>query len=76
MRMKDVEMMPIESIIRLPFFFSLERQLPDIKGVNLDSWWKIVFHCNKVTNEGNWCLLDIISDSEYVVRYKLMDFNK
>lgn len=69
MKMKDLDSMSVESIIRLPFFFSLER------GTNntVSPCWKITFMCNKTTASG-WQLLDEFFDTEFVVRYKIIDF--
>lgn len=70
MRMKDLDSMPIEKIIHLPFFYSLEK---DIMGVD-SKCWKITFRCTKILRIGLYGLLDAESESEYIVRYKLIDF--
>jgi hypothetical protein len=70
MKMKDIDTMSVDQIIRLPFFFSLER---DVMGSNTQCW-KITFRCNKLTAEGGWQLLDELSDKEHMVRYKIIDF--
>lgn len=74
MKMKDLDSMPIETIIHLPFFHSLEKELPSSKSLNTDKHWKITFRCNKILSIGIWGLLDAESESEYMVRYKLIDF--
>jgi len=73
--MKDIDNMTIEQIIRLPFFHALEKEMPTGKGLSISKWWKITLRCNKVTSTGHWCLLNEVFDSEYVVRYKLVDFS-
>lgn len=70
MTMKDLDSMEIEKIIRLPFFYSLEKDGPNPST----RMWKITFRCNKVLSIGLWGLLDIESESEYIVRYKIIDF--
>lgn len=45
--MKDLDALSIEEIIKLPFFRSLEKELPTSKSLNTDRHWKITFHCNK-----------------------------
>lgn len=69
--MKDIDIMPIEKIIHLPFFYSLEKDGPN----PATRMWKITFHCNKVLSIGLWGLLDMESDNEFIVRYKMIDFN-
>lgn len=73
-KMKDLDSMTIEQIIHLPFFRSLEKELPAKGEVNTDKHWKITFHCNRKLSTGEYQLLDLISDKEYIVRYKLIDF--
>lgn len=73
-KMKDLDSMTIEQIIQLPFFRSLEKELPALGEVNTDKHWKITFHCNRKLSAGEYQLLDLISDKEYIVRYKLVDF--
>lgn len=73
MKMKDLDSMSVEELIRLPFFHSLERDLPDAGMGKTSTMWKITFMCNKTTPKG-WQLLDELSDKEYIVRYKLIDF--
>lgn len=73
-KMKDLDSMTIEQIIQLPFFRSLEKELPTPGEVNTDKHWKITFHCNRRLPSGEYQLLDLISDKEYIVRYKLVDF--
>lgn len=70
MKMKDLDSMPIEEIIRLPFFYMLEKDGPN-PSTRL---WKITLRCNKVLSIGEYGLLDLISESEFVVRYKIIDF--
>lgn len=74
MKMKDLDSMNIEDIIRLPFFVALEKELPNRDSISTDKYWKITFRCNKVLSIGLWGLLDAESESEYMVRYKLIDF--
>ncbi len=74
MQMKDLDKLSIEQIIRLPFFHSLEKNIPDPKNGEVNIMWKITFRCNKVLYIGRWGLLDEESDNEYMVRYKLIDF--
>lgn len=69
MRIKDLDNLHIEDIIRLPFFYSLEKV-----SKTVTKHWKITFKCNKITTDGNWALLDEIFDTEFVVRYKMMEF--
>lgn len=69
--MKDIDIMPIEKIIHLPFFYSLEKDGPN----PATRMWRITFHCNKPLPDSRWQLLDEISDNVYIVRYKLVDFN-
>lgn len=71
MKMKDLDSMNIEKIIRLPFFHSLEK---DTMGVS-SPCWKVTFRCNKTMAAGGWALLDEFSDNEYIVRYKIIDIN-
>ncbi len=71
MKMKDLDSMEIEKIIRLPFFHSLER---DTMGT-YSKCWKIKFRGNKTTAAGGWLLLDEYSDTELIIRYKLIDIN-
>ena len=68
MKMKDLDSLTIEQIIRLPYFYSLE------KDGNRTMMWKITFRCNKAISDGRWQLLDEISDKEHMVRYKIIDF--
>jgi len=68
-KMKDLDLLSIEQVIRLPFFYSLE------KDGNRTKMWKITFRCNKALSDGRWQLLDEISNNEYIVRYKIIDFN-
>jgi hypothetical protein len=74
MKMKNLDEMRIEDIIRLPFFHSLEKEFPKKDSLSTDKHWKITFRCNKVLPNGLYCLLDFESQTEYVVRYKLIDF--
>lgn len=74
MKMKDLDSLSIEEIIKLPFFRSLEKELPTSKSLNTDRRWKITFHCNKRLPTGEFQLLDLISDTEYIIRYRLIDF--
>lgn len=70
MKMKQLDTMSVDQLIKLPFFQSLER---DIMGANTHCW-KITFRCNRVTADGGWQLLDELSDKECIVRYKIIDF--
>lgn len=72
--MNDLDKMTIEEIIRQPFFHSLEKQPPNAKEKDLIWYWKIVFRCNRFLPNGQYQLLDIIVDHEFVVRYKIIDF--
>jgi hypothetical protein len=74
MKMKDLDDVAIEDIIRLPFFHSLEKEFPKKDSLSTDKHWKITFRCNKVLPNGLYGLLDAESESEYIVRYKLIDF--
>jgi hypothetical protein len=71
MKMKDLDSMEIEKIIRLPFFYSLEKDGPN----PVTRMWKITFRCNKVLSIGLWGLLDAESETEFIVRYKVIDIN-
>jgi hypothetical protein len=70
MKMKDLDSMSIEEVIRLPFFYMLEKDGPNPRT----RMWKITFRCNKCLSIGEYGLLDLISESEFVVRYKIIDF--
>lgn len=74
MKMKDLDGLSIEDIIRLPFFHSLEKYNPDAGKGELTTQWKITFRCNKVIYDGKWGLLDHESEAEFVIRYKIIDF--
>lgn len=74
MKIKDLDSMDIEKIIRLPFFHSLEKNIPNAKKGEVNTMWKITFRCNRLLAEGLWGLLDYESESEYIIRYKLIDF--
>ena len=76
LRMKDIDSMDIEKIIHLSFFHSLEKSFPDAKLLETVPMWKIVFKCNKMAANGVWQLLDQFFECEFVVRYKLIDFNQ
>ena len=69
--LKDLDSLSIEQIIRLPFFHSLEKDGPN----PVTRMLKITFRCNKVLSIGLWGLLDIESETEFIVRYKIIDFN-
>lgn len=71
--MKDLDKLSIEQIIRLPFFFSLRVTKPNLARLETAIYWEIIFKCNKVDSEGNWKLLDYESETEYFVRYKLVE---
>lgn len=73
-RMGDIDNMDIEAIIRLPFFHSLEKEVPDTKLLRTTTMWKITFRCNKITVMGTWSLLDMESENEFIVRYKTIEF--
>lgn len=73
MKMKDLDLMPIEQIIRLPFFYSLKIS-SDPKGiVGSSRFWEIKFRCNRMGDNGEWCLFDTPSDTEYITRYRIID---
>jgi hypothetical protein len=74
MKIKDLDSLTVEQIIRLSFFHSLEKSLSDTKAGQVNTVWKITFRCNKSTASG-WQLLDEFSENEYIVRYRLIDFN-
>lgn len=74
MKMKDLDSMSVENIIRQPFFHSLEKELPKSGSLSTDKYWKITFHCNRRLPTGEYQLLDFISENEFIVRYKLIDF--
>lgn len=74
MKMKDLDSMDVEKIIRLPFFHSLEKSIPNAQKGEVNTLWKITFRCNRILAEGLWGLLDHESETEYVIRYKLIDF--
>lgn len=74
-KLKDVGDYSIEQIIKLPYFHSLERIMPNAKEGEITPMWRISFRCNKTTPDGRWQLLDEVSDNEYLIRYKLIDVN-
>lgn len=74
MKMKDLDSMDIEQIIRLPFFYSLKKSDDPVGMANSTKMWEITFRCNKIFPNGKHGLLDAESESEYMVRYKLIDF--
>lgn len=74
MKFKDLDSLDIEQIIKLPFFYTLEKSMPNVKDGEVNTMWKITFRCNKILADGVWGLLDHESDSEFVVRYKLINF--
>jgi hypothetical protein len=75
MKMKDLDSMDIEKIIRLPFFYSLKTSNSN-DGIAVSSkFWEIKFKCNRVTANGRWSLLDAESESEYITRYRIIDPN-
>lgn len=75
MRMKDLDLMSVEQLIRLPFFYSLKVSTKN-DGIAISSkYWLITFKCNRVTENGGWSLLDAVSDSEYITRYRIIDPN-
>lgn len=73
MKIKDLDKLTIEQIIRLPFFHTLEKDFPTKDSISTETYWKITLRCNKTTASG-WALLDEFSDNEYIVRYKIIDF--
>lgn len=74
MKLKDLDSMGIEQLIRLPFFHSLEKSVPNAQRGEVNTMWKITFRCNRVLADGLWGLMDAESESEYMIRYKLIDF--
>jgi hypothetical protein len=75
MKMKDLDSMDIEKLIRLPFFYSLKISNNN-DGIAVSSkFWEIKFKCNRVTENGGWSLLDAESDSEYITRYRIIEPN-
>lgn len=74
MRMNDLNKMTIEQIIRLPFFYSLHKDMPNHKEYTFQAYWKITLKCNRVTATGQWELLGEVQDSEYIIRYKIIEF--
>lgn len=75
MRMKDLDLMDISQLIRLPFFYSLKISDNDDGIAKSSKYWKITFKCNRVTGDGDWSLLDALSKSEYITRYRIIDPN-
>jgi hypothetical protein len=73
--MKDLDLMPIEQIIRLPFFYSLKTSNNDDGIAKSSKFWEIKFKCNRVTVDGEWSLLDTLSESEYITRFRIIDPN-
>jgi hypothetical protein len=71
---KDLDSLPIEKIIRLPFFYSLKRLKPDPKQCDTCEQWEIVFRCNRLVAEGCYELLDMTSETGFIIRYKNIDF--
>lgn len=73
--MKDLDLMDIDQLIRLPFFYSLKVSSKN-DGIAVSSrFWEIKFKCNRVTSDGGWSLLDAVSESEYITRYRIIDPN-
>jgi hypothetical protein len=73
--MKDLDLMDIGQIIRLPFFYSLKVSSNDDGIAKSSKFWEIKFKCNRVTENGGWSLLDAVSESEYITRYRIIDPN-
>lgn len=69
-KMKHLDNLHIEQIIRLPFFYSLKKSKLQDGALH----WEVVFKCNKITASGQWALLDFESDTEFITRYKLIEF--
>lgn len=72
MKMKDLDLMSIEQLIRLPFFHALQRHMPGTDK-NVTEYWKITFKCNRMTANGEWQLLDHIYETEYIQLLKLKE---
>lgn len=72
--MADLDKLGIEGIIRLPFFYSLEKTRPNFELHESGIMWKITFRCNKILGNGMYGLLDESFESELVVRYKTIEF--
>ncbi len=66
--------MSIEQIIHLSFFLRLEKTVPDFEKNDSAIMWKITFRCNRVLGDGMYGLLDESFESEFVVRYKIIEF--
>lgn len=75
-RMSDLDKADIETIIRLPFFHRLEKELPNPKTFESGTMWKITFRCNKVLPNGMFGLLDESFENEFVIRFKIMEFKQ
>ena len=73
MKMKDLDDMDIERIIRLPYFYRLERELRTSEDSLSSSFWKVTFKCNRIVVGGGWQLLDMISNDEFITRYRIID---
>ncbi len=71
-KMKHLDRMHIEELIKLPYFYSLKRSMPDAKKWQSTAYWEIIFKCNKITPDGRWQLLDEIFDTEFVTKYKII----
>jgi hypothetical protein len=73
--MRQLDLLGIEDIIRLPYFHSLEKEICNPKeGYGDNKYWKITFRCHRIVANGQWQLLDTLSDKEYITKYKLVEF--
>ena len=58
MKFKEIEMMDIDKIARLPYFHLLERE--PLEKDQYTPYWKITLRCSKKLPDGTWQFLDAI----------------
>lgn len=75
-RMRDLDAAAIEAIIRLPFFYRLEKERPKPETFESGTMREITFRCNKILPNGMYGLLDEEFENEFVVRYKIIEFKQ
>lgn len=68
---KDLSLLTIEDLIRLPYFYQLKRMDIKPKEGDLTPHWEVTFMCNKVTETG-WALFDQPSDTPMITLFRIM----
>lgn len=71
---KELDVLMIDDIIRLPYFYSLEKMGPNAERIEIVPQWKITFVCPRIIADGVWGLLDEQYNTPFIVRYKLIEF--